>query len=128
MRWLGSDETLEIAGFSIRGGFLYVGSIPDRLGSPDASQIDPGLQVHVGAIARRLQATPGQVALAWLLHQGHDVVPIPGTKRRSFLEENCASAQLALTRTDLDALNAAAPAGGTAGPRYTEKMMSMVDR
>lgn len=82
----------------------------------------------VGAIARRLQATPGQVALAWLLHQGHDVVPIPGTKRRSFLEENCASAQLALTRTDLDALNAAAPAGGTAGPRYTEKMMSMVDR
>jgi aryl-alcohol dehydrogenase-like predicted oxidoreductase len=82
----------------------------------------------VTAIATRLGATPGQVALAWLLHQGDDVVPIPGTKRRRYLEENAAAAALTLTRADLDALNTAAPPGVTAGPRYSEKMQAMVDR
>jgi aryl-alcohol dehydrogenase-like predicted oxidoreductase len=61
-------------------------------------------------------ATPAQIALAWLLHQGEDVVPIPGTKRRSYLQENVAAADIALTGENLAALAAAAPVGATAGP------------
>ena len=63
-------------------------------------------------------ATPAQVALAWLLAQGPDIIPIPGTKKVKRLEENAAAADLALTAADVTALNAAAPVGGTAGERY----------
>jgi aryl-alcohol dehydrogenase-like predicted oxidoreductase len=73
-------------------------------------------------------ATPAQVALAWLLARGDDVVPIPGTKRRVYLEENCAAAGLALSADDLALLDAAAPVGATAGPRYGERMMALIDR
>ena len=82
----------------------------------------------VGEIARELGATPSQVALAWVLAQGNDVVPIPGTKRRRYLEENTASAELKLSETALARLDAALPPAGTAGPRYGEKMMSYIDR
>jgi aryl-alcohol dehydrogenase-like predicted oxidoreductase len=85
----------------------------------------------VDAVTRIAQAkgiTRGQVALAWLLHQGPDIVPIPGTKRRSYLEENAGAAAVKLSPQDLQALDAAAPNGGTAGPRYAEKMMATVDR
>ena len=82
----------------------------------------------VRGIADRLGAAPGQVALAWVLAQGDDVVPIPGTKRRDRLEQNVGAAAIVLTKDDLAALDAAMPAGGTAGPRYGEKMMAMVDR
>jgi aryl-alcohol dehydrogenase-like predicted oxidoreductase len=82
----------------------------------------------VKAIADEKDATPGQIALAWLLAQGPDVVPIPGTKRRRYLEENAKAASIALSKKDLDHIARAAPAGGTAGPRYGERMMSLIDR
>ena len=82
----------------------------------------------VRAVAARHGANAAQVALAWVLAQGPDVVPIPGTKRADRLAENVAAADLALSAADLAALDAALPAGGTAGPRYGERMMAMVDR
>jgi aryl-alcohol dehydrogenase-like predicted oxidoreductase len=82
----------------------------------------------VRRVAARRRATPGQAALAWLLSRGQDVVPIPGTKRRAYLEENVAAAALALAPDDLAELEAALPAGGTAGPRYDEERMRTVDR
>ncbi|HXT19269.1 MAG TPA: aldo/keto reductase [Thermoanaerobaculia bacterium] len=82
----------------------------------------------VREIAAKNGATPGQVALAWLLHKGDDVVPIPGTKRRRYLEENVAAADLALDAAEMAALDAALPPGATAGPRYGERMLSLIDR
>jgi aryl-alcohol dehydrogenase-like predicted oxidoreductase len=73
------------------------------------------------AAARR--ATPAQIALAWLLAQGEDIVPIPGTKRRKYLEENCRAADVSLTREEVAALTAAFPSGVTAGTRYPEKQL-----
>ncbi len=82
----------------------------------------------VRKIAEGKDATPGQVALAWLLAQGQDIVPIPGTKRRTYLEENIAAANVSLSAADLQALDAAAPRGSAAGARYLERMMSLLDR
>jgi aryl-alcohol dehydrogenase-like predicted oxidoreductase len=82
----------------------------------------------VGEVAAGLGATPGQVALAWVLQQGPDLVPIPGTKRRRFLEENVAAADVRLTAADVARLDAALPPEAIAGPRYSESMMSYVDR
>jgi aryl-alcohol dehydrogenase-like predicted oxidoreductase len=80
----------------------------------------------VRGIAERHGASPAQVALAWLLAQGDDIVPIPGTKRRTTMEDSIAAADLTLTADDLAAIEAAAPRGGTAGPRYGERGMAMV--
>jgi aryl-alcohol dehydrogenase-like predicted oxidoreductase len=80
----------------------------------------------VQEIAKRKGATRAQVALAWLLSRGDDVVPIPGTKRRKYLEENVAAADLVLTPAEIAQLDAALPQ--TAGPRYGERQMSEVDR
>ena len=80
------------------------------------------------AIAAEKGAKPGQIALAWLLAQGPDIVPIPGTKRRSYLEENVAAADLQLSQTDLERLEAAAPRGAASGGRYQEAMLSLLDR
>jgi aryl-alcohol dehydrogenase-like predicted oxidoreductase len=82
----------------------------------------------VRRVAKRKGATPGQVALAWLLHQGEDVVPIPGTKRRSFLEENVAAAALALSPAEIAELDAALPPGAAAGDRYDEERGKTIDR
>jgi len=82
----------------------------------------------VRALAARRGATPGQLALAWLLHRGEDVVPIPGTKRRGHLEENVAAAALSLSQAELAELEAALPPGSVAGPRYDEERMQTVDR
>jgi aryl-alcohol dehydrogenase-like predicted oxidoreductase len=82
----------------------------------------------VAQVAAGLGATPGQVALAWVLHQGPDLVPIPGTKRQRFLEENVAAADLRLGAAELARLNAALPPGSAAGPRYGESMMTYIDR
>src|SRR3954449_9404850 len=79
-------------------------------------------------LATRKSATPGQVALAWLLHKGPDVVPIPGTKRRSYLEENVAAASLSLSGDEMAALDAALAPDKVAGPRYGKKQMAQVDR
>ena len=80
------------------------------------------------ALARKKQCKPGQLALAWVLAQGDDVVPIPGTKRRSYLEENVAALQVELTAGDLAELELAAPAGSTAGARYPQSSMAAVNR
>ena len=80
----------------------------------------------VKAVADRHGASAAQVALAWLLAQGEDVVPIPGSKRRTTLEDSMAAVDLTLTPQDLTELDAAAPRGATAGPRYGERGMKMV--
>jgi aryl-alcohol dehydrogenase-like predicted oxidoreductase len=82
----------------------------------------------VRTLAVRRGATAGQVALAWLLAQGDDIVPIPGTKRRAWLEENTAAANLVLTPAERAELDLAVPAGSTAGPRYNAAFMALVDR
>ena len=82
----------------------------------------------VGDIARRKGATPGQIALAWLLHKGPDIVPIPGTKRRRYLEENVGAAAISLSPSEMSTLDATLAPDKIAGPRYNEKQMSMVDR
>ncbi|WP_330164979.1 aldo/keto reductase [Catellatospora vulcania] len=82
----------------------------------------------VREVADELGATPAQAALAWLLAQGDDVLPIPGTKRVSYLEENTAAADLALTADQLGRLTAAVPPGAVAGERYAESGMATVDQ
>jgi aryl-alcohol dehydrogenase-like predicted oxidoreductase len=82
----------------------------------------------VHEIAEAHGAKPGQVALAWLLAKGGDIVPIPGTKRRSYLEDNVAAADLALSADEVARLDAALPPETVSGARYTEKQMAMVDR
>ena len=72
--------------------------------------------------------TPGQLALAWLLAQGDDIVPIPGTKRREYLEENAGAAGVTLTEDDLASIEEAMPRGSAAGERYSEEMMRAVGR
>ncbi len=82
----------------------------------------------VETVAARHKRSAAQVALAWLLHQGDFIVPIPGSKRRATLEDSMAAADLVLSSEDLHLLDEAAPVGGTAGPRYGERMMRMVRR
>jgi aryl-alcohol dehydrogenase-like predicted oxidoreductase len=79
-------------------------------------------------VAQALDAKSGQIALAWLLHKGGDVVPIPGTKRRAYLEENVAAAAIALDGAQLQALDDALAPEKVSGLRYGETMMAMVDR
>ncbi|AGM03484.1 aldo/keto reductase [Amycolatopsis keratiniphila] len=80
------------------------------------------------ALAERKGVTAGQLALAWVLAQGDDVVPIPGTKRRKYLEENVASVGLKLTAEDIAAIEEAVPADAVAGERYPEASMRMLSR
>jgi aryl-alcohol dehydrogenase-like predicted oxidoreductase len=82
----------------------------------------------VQALAARRAVTPGQIALAWLLHQGADIVPIPGTKRRAYLRENAAAVTLSLAREDLDWIESRFPPGVAAGARKNEAMMRLVDQ
>jgi aryl-alcohol dehydrogenase-like predicted oxidoreductase len=82
----------------------------------------------VTAVARGKGVLPAQVALAWLLQQGTDIVPIPGTKRRVYLEENVAAPAIQLTPGELQALEAIGAPGSVAGPRYGESMSRLVDR
>ena len=79
----------------------------------------------VKEIAAAHEASAAQVALAWLLAQGEDIVPIPGSKRRATLEDSMKAAELVLSAEDLARLDAASPRGGTAGPRYGERAMAM---
>jgi aryl-alcohol dehydrogenase-like predicted oxidoreductase len=83
------------------------------------------LLTTIQAVAAAKGATPAQVTLAWLLHQGPDVVPIPGTKRRTYLEANAAAADLRLSADELATLTGLAAASG---PRYTERAMAWIDR
>ena len=85
------------------------------------------LAAKVQEIAARIGCTAGQLALAWVLAQGDDLVPIPGTKRRKYLEENVAAVDLVLDAAVLDELAAVFPAGAAAGPRYPENMMKVLN-
>jgi aryl-alcohol dehydrogenase-like predicted oxidoreductase len=118
-------------------GFL-TGNIqsPDQLSDDDWRKTNPrftgdnfkhNLRIvdEVKAVAAQLNATPAQVALAWLLAQGNDIAPIPGTKRVARAEENIAADQLELSAGQLDRLNNLAPA---AGERHDEGNMSVIDR
>ena len=82
----------------------------------------------VREIAKRKRGTPAQIALAWLLHKGPDIVPIPGTKRRKYLEENVGAANIVLSAEEMRTLDESLSAEKISGPRYNEKQMSMVDR
>jgi aryl-alcohol dehydrogenase-like predicted oxidoreductase len=110
---------------------------PEDLGSDDFRRHNPRFQganfernlelvQRVGELAREHDCTPGQLALAWVMHRGDDVVPIPGTKRRAYLEENVAATELTLSAEDLQQLDELAPVGVAAGDRYAD--MSSVNR
>jgi aryl-alcohol dehydrogenase-like predicted oxidoreductase len=92
--------------------------------SPENIAKNAQLLAPLERIAAARKCVPAQVALAWLLAQDPDVVPIPGTKRRSYLEQNCAAADLKLGKDEIDALAKAFPLNVTAGTRYPEKQLA----
>jgi aryl-alcohol dehydrogenase-like predicted oxidoreductase len=121
-------------------GFLS-GAIksPDDLAPDDYRRLSPRFQgenfdknlelvEQVKAIAAEKGVTPSQLALAWILAQGNDIVPIPGTKRRAYLEENVAATEITLTPDDLRLLDEVAPKGIAAGERYPAEHMSVVNQ
>ena len=83
---------------------------------------------RIEEIANNKGCKPSQLALAWVLAQGEDIVPIPGTKRRQYLEENAAASDIVLTPEDLQQINEISPQGVAAGGRYSEEMMNLVSR
>jgi aryl-alcohol dehydrogenase-like predicted oxidoreductase len=110
---------------------------PDDLEEGDFRRMNPrfqgenfqrnlGLVERVREIAEEKAVTPAQLALAWVLAQGEDIVPIPGTKRRERLEENVSALDIELSNDDLERIEAAFPKGATAGARYPD--MSSVNR
>jgi len=120
-------------------GFLTGKINQDNLGEDDYRRFTPRFQgenfarnlalvTRVEAMAREKGCKPAQLALAWVLAQGDDIVPIPGTKRRAYLEENVAALMVRLTQADLDHLDELMPKGVAAGKRYPEEMMQAVNR
>ena len=101
-----------------------------RLGDPRYSDENFAANLAIVDVVKRIagdhSVSAAQIALGWLLAQGPDIVPIPGSKRRVTLEDSMAAADVTLSAQDLADLDAAAPRGGTAGPRYGERMMAMV--
>ncbi len=83
---------------------------------------------RIEAIAAEKRCRPSQLALAWVLAQGEDIVPIFGTKRRAYLEENLAALNVELTARDLKRISEVAPHGVAAGARFSEAMMGLVNR
>ncbi|HEV7670885.1 MAG TPA: aldo/keto reductase [Thermoanaerobaculia bacterium] len=119
----------------LAGGVKRAEEYPEgdfRRGDPRFAGENFEANVRAASVVRELAgwlgATPGQVALAWLLAKGDDVVPIPGTKRRAYLEENVGAANLNLSAADLAALDQALAPGNVSGPRYNERNQSFVDR
>ncbi len=120
-------------------GFLS-GTItsPDQFGETDFRRFSPRFQGEnfgrnlavvdkVAELAATLGVTSSQLALAWVLAQGDDIVPIPGTKRRTFLEENVAAADVVLSAADLAAIDEVAPKGVATGNRYPDEHMARVN-
>jgi aryl-alcohol dehydrogenase-like predicted oxidoreductase len=121
-----------------RGFLSGVWSTPDDIPEGDRRRSMPRFQGEnfdknirlvetLKAMAARRGATPAQLALAWVLAQAQDVIPIPGTKRRKYLEENVAAVEIALSDAELRELDAAFPAGVTAGSRYPAPHMPRVN-
>ncbi|NNM84311.1 MAG: aldo/keto reductase [Phycisphaerales bacterium] len=94
----------------------------------DNFQKNLDLVTKVNGFAAKKHCTPAQLALAWVLAQGTDIVPIPGTKRRKYLDENIQALNVTLSPADLDAINTAAPKGCFAGERYPPSGMAVVGR
>jgi aryl-alcohol dehydrogenase-like predicted oxidoreductase len=128
-----------IVAYSPLGRGFLTGQItsPDDLAPDDFRRSNPRFQGanfqqnlllvdRVKKIAAEKNVTPGQLALAWLFSRGDDVVPIPGTKRRRYLEENVAAEQVTLTADDLARIETAAPKGAAVGNRYAD--MSAIGR
>jgi aryl-alcohol dehydrogenase-like predicted oxidoreductase len=112
---------------------------PDDLAPDDFRRSSPRFQgenfqrnldlvARISEIAVRKRCTPAQLALRWVLAQGDDMIPIPGTRRRKYLEENVAAIDIPLTKDDLKRIADAAPHGAAAGARYAEPMMRFVGR
>jgi aryl-alcohol dehydrogenase-like predicted oxidoreductase len=103
-----------------------------RRGDPRYQGENFDANVRAASAVRDLAAqkgvAPGQIALAWLLHKGPDIVPIPGTKRRAYLEENAGAAAISLSAGEMQALDAALAPEKVSGPRYNERQQAMVDR
>ena len=103
-----------------------------RRGDPRFAGENFDANMRAAAVARELaakkNATPAAIALAWLLRRGDDVVPIPGTKRRTYLEENVAAADVELSRAEMDELDRALAPEKIAGPRYNARLMETIDR
>jgi aryl-alcohol dehydrogenase-like predicted oxidoreductase len=103
-----------------------------RRGDPRFQGQNYDANVRAASLVQRIAedkgAKPGQVALAWLLQKGVNIVPIPGTKRRTYLEENIAAASLKLSLGEVAQLDQALAPEAVSGPRYNERMMAMVDR
>ena len=118
----------------LTGRFRSFEDLPEddyRRNSPrfqgDNFQKNLDLVQRVEEIARRKGCTPAQLALAWLLAQGDDIVPIPGTKQRRYLDENIASLEIDLTPSDLEEIEEVAPKGAAAGDRYHEAGMRTIN-
>jgi aryl-alcohol dehydrogenase-like predicted oxidoreductase len=118
----------------LTGRFRSFEDLPDddyRRNSPrfqgDNFQKNLDLVERVEELARRKRCTPAQLALAWLLAQGDDIVPIPGTKQRRYLDENIDSVQVELTRTELEEIEEVAPKGAAVGDRYHEAGMRTIN-
>jgi aryl-alcohol dehydrogenase-like predicted oxidoreductase len=79
-------------------------------------------------LAKEKGCTPSQLALAWVLARGKDIVPIPGTKRRTYLEDNAGAFKARLTAEDLRRIDEVFPSGVAAGARYAEHMMQLLNR
>jgi aryl-alcohol dehydrogenase-like predicted oxidoreductase len=112
---------------------------PDDFAADDYRRFSPRFQgenfaknlllvQQVQALAAEKGVTAGQLALAWVLAQGDHVIPIPGTKQRKYLEENVAALEVTLNAEELQALEAIFPANATAGLRYPEEVMKLLDR
>jgi aryl-alcohol dehydrogenase-like predicted oxidoreductase len=119
--------------FSPIGRGVLTGKVTEveSLGKKDFRRTVPRLQNLqlidvVKEVAKKHSASLAQVAIAWTLHQGEDIVPIPGTKRIKYLEENCESVDLHLDRQDLDYLNSIA--SKISGERYDERGLAMIER
>jgi aryl-alcohol dehydrogenase-like predicted oxidoreductase len=82
---------------------------------------------QVQAMAAKKGCTPGQLALAWVLAKGKHIAPIPGTKRRKYLDENIKATEVSLSKDEMNQLDAIFPPGAAAGERYPEQMMKMVN-
>jgi len=118
----------------LTGRFRSLADLPDddwRRNSPrfQGENFPKNLDLvrHIEELARQKRCTPSQLALAWLLARGRDIVPIPGTKRRHFLEENVGAVDVHLTADDLTRIDAIAPRGVAAGTRYAEGGMRAVN-
>jgi len=117
----------------LTGSVRQVGDIPDGDGrgrhprfAADNLARNLGFVGAIEGVARAKGCTPGQVALAWLLAQGPDIVPIPGTKRAQRLDENMAALDVTLSPAEVVALSNAIPPGAAAGGRYADAQMKAV--